>query len=207
MIVLGDSDIIVFERELVFSLQILHELVVVLYDQLVVVVLEGVEADLSTAGVPADYPCHLVLLDEVALYFELVVVDQHDAVGLVALYGVLLDVDDRGRAQDAVEVLVDVVLGDEELLAVDHEDAMTPCALDLVVIDVVVDVTGSFQYDVAVDAALDDVLLDEGSGVGGDVDAVADVGGDLVEEDMRVGTALHAYAKLVVVLDGVAGDD
>lgn len=94
MIVLGDSDIIVFERELVFSLQILHELVVVLYDQLVVVVLEGVEADLGTAGVPADYPCHLVLLDEVALYFELVVVDQHDAVGLVALYGVLLDVDD-----------------------------------------------------------------------------------------------------------------
>lgn len=102
---------------------------------------------------------------------------------------------------------MDVVLGDEELLAVYHEDAMTPCALDLVVVDVVVYVTWSFQYDVAVDAALDNVLLNEGSGVGGDVDAVADVGGDLVEEDMRVGTALHAYAKLVVVLDGVAGDD
>jgi hypothetical protein len=136
----------------------------------------------------------------------LAVVDEHDSVAFVIADSVILEIDDGGDADNAVVIVGDGIFGDEEFLTVKEEHTLASGILNLIVIDVVVDVAGALQHQVAVQTPLDYVLLEEGSASVADVDSVAEGGYNVVEEDVRVGVAVHLDAHLLVESHHVVPD-
>lgn len=100
---------------------------VLLCDDVELVLVEDVEEDASSAGVPADDSCHAVILDDIEEDANFVVVHQHDPVALVAHNRVLLDADNGRAAEDTIIVLADFILGDEETLSVNNENTVSSC--------------------------------------------------------------------------------
>ena len=87
-----------------------------------------------------------------------------------------------------------------------QQDAVAPCPVDVVAVDVVIDVAGPLQNQVAVHAAVDLVFLEEGSRAAAHVHPAAERGRDLVQQDVRMAVRFQLYAHLLVELQGVIGD-
>lgn len=127
------------------------------------------------AGVPANKSRFSIALDGVLAHEYVAIIDEHDSVASVIVNLIVLDVDDGSNGHDAVVVAADLVLGDEELLAVEQENALASSLHDLVVVDIVIDIVGALEDQIAVRAAEDVVLLQEGSRSRGQVHSVSEV--------------------------------
>jgi hypothetical protein len=75
---------------------------------------------------------------------------------------VVLDVHHGGNGEDAVVVAGDLILCDEELLAVEEQYSLSPGIEYLISIDVVIYIAWTLQNQVAVDASFDRILLEKG---------------------------------------------
>ena len=79
-----------------------------------------------------------------------------------------------------------------------EEHALTPGLLYLVVVYIVVDVSGAFKDQVAVETAGNYVFLEEGSAAIAHVDPISEGGSDLVEKYMGMRVAVNFYAYFLV---------
>jgi len=89
---------------------------------------------------------------------------------------------------------------------VEQEHPVAACSVDVVAVDVIVDVAGPLQDQIAVHAAVDLVFLQEDGGTSTHVHSVAEGGCHLVQEYVGVAVGLHLYAHFLVQLQHVVAD-
>ena len=87
-----------------------------------------------------------------------------------------------------------------------EEHALTPGLLYLVVVYIVVDVSGAFKDQVAVETAGNYVFLEEGSATVAHMNAISKGGSDLVEKYVGMGVAVNFYAYFLVESDQIILD-
>lgn len=87
-----------------------------------------------------------------------------------------------------------------------QENALASCSFNMIVIDVVVDVSGTLKDEVAVETTRYLVFLEERCTATCDVHSVAEGRVYLVQKDMRMGVTVNFDTYLLVEPDQIVAD-
>lgn len=141
-IIPGNPDFIVSLKLIIFF-KLIKSGIIIFDHNLILVATEIIIFDGTDTVITDKDASPFILCNCIFLYHIVVFMDQQDSISLVGCDFVGLDGLDSGCGHNPVIVMTNDIRFDKKLLSMDGKDALTPCRLDLIFINKIVDIIGT----------------------------------------------------------------